>query len=102
MSTIDKIKAQISQNPVLLYMKGTAESPQCGFSQAAVAALVKADISFAYVNVLEAPFIRERLPQVSGWPTYPQLFVNGELIGGSDIISAMVDDGSLLKLFEPS
>lgn len=102
MSTVDKIKAQIAQNPILLYMKGTADDPKCGFSQAAAAALKKAEIDFAYVNVLEAPFIRERLPEVSGWPTYPQLFINGELIGGSDIISAMAEDGSLLKLFATS
>ncbi|MCG8313317.1 MAG: Grx4 family monothiol glutaredoxin [Pseudomonadales bacterium] len=100
MSTVDKIKNQIATNPVLLYMKGTADNPQCGFSQAAVEALKKANVEFAYVNVLEAPFIRERLPQVSNWPTFPQLFINGELVGGSDVVCAMVDDGSLQKMFE--
>ncbi len=100
MSTIDKIKSQIATNPVLLYMKGTADAPQCGFSQAAVQALNSAGIEFAYVNVLAAPFIRERLPQVSNWPTFPQLFINGELVGGSDVICEMVEDGSLQKMFE--
>ena len=101
MSTIDKIKNQIASNPVLLYMKGTADAPQCGFSQAAVQALNSANIEFAYVNVLAAPFIRERLPQVSNWPTFPQLFVNGELVGGSDVVCEMIADGSLQKMFEP-
>lgn len=100
MSTIDTIKKQIAENPVLLYMKGTADAPQCGFSQAAVQALKSANISFAFVNVLEAPFIRERLPKVSNWPTFPQLFINGELIGGSDVVCEMVEDGSLQKMFE--
>lgn len=98
MSTVDKIKAQIARNKILLYMKGSADEPRCGFSKAAVEAMKKAGIDFSYIDVLAAPFIRERLPQVSGWPTYPQLFVAGELVGGSDIICEMVDDGTLKPL----
>ena len=95
MSTVDKIKQQIADNPIILYMKGTADDPKCGFSKAAVEALKGADINFAFVDVLGAPFIRERLPQVSNWPTFPQLFIKGELVGGSDVVCDMVEDGSL-------
>ncbi len=95
MSTEDKINKQLTTYPVILYMKGTADDPKCGFSKAAVEALNHADIKFTYVNVLEAPFIREKLPKISNWPTYPQLFFAGELIGGSDVVCDMVKDGSL-------
>ena len=97
MSTEDKIRKQLADNPAILYMKGIPEAPECGFSKAAVEALAKAGIDYAYVNILQAPFIREKLPKVSNWPTFPQLFINGELIGGSDVICEMVDDGSLTK-----
>ena len=81
-------------------MKGTPDAPECGYSGAAVAALKQTGKPFAFVNVLQSPFIRERLPRVSNWPTFPQLFVKGELIGGSDIIVAMVGDGSLMPMLE--
>ena len=97
MSTEDKIRKQIAENPVILYMKGVPDAPECGFSKAAVGALKEVGIEFAYVNVLQAPFIREKLPKVSNWPTYPQLFIKGELVGGSDVICEMVADGSLTK-----
>ncbi len=97
MSTEDKIRKQLAENPVILYMKGIPQAPECGFSKAAVEALKQAEIEYAYVNVLQAPFIREKLPKVSNWPTFPQLFINGELIGGSDVICEMVADGSLTK-----
>ncbi len=100
MSTIEKIKKQIAENPVLLYMKGTADEPKCGFSQAAVEALKQAGIEFAYIDVLNAPFIRERLPQVSNWSTFPQLFIQGELVGGSDVVCDGVKDGSLQQLYQ--
>ncbi len=93
--TVALIQQQLTENPVILYMKGTADHPECGYSGAAVAALKKAGIVFSYVNVLQAPLIRERLPSISQWPTFPQLFVNGELVGGSDIVCAAVADGSL-------
>ncbi len=99
-TTEQKIIDQLANNPVILYMKGTPEAPECGFSGAAVAALKKTGASFAYVNVLAAPFIREKLPSISHWPTFPQFFINGELIGGSDIVVAMVADGTLKPLLE--
>ncbi len=98
--TEEIIRNQLAQNPVIIYMKGTPDTPECGFSGAAVAALKQTGKPFAYVNVLQAPFIRERLPAVSSWPTFPQLFIKGELIGGSDIVVAMVNDGSLLPMLE--
>lgn len=95
-----KIRQQLAENPVLIYIKGTPDAPECGFSGAAIAALKKTGMPFAFVNVLANPFIRERLPSISRWPTFPQLFIDGELIGGSDIVVAMVADGSLQPLLE--
>jgi len=97
-NTEQLIRKQISENPVLIYMKGTPDAPECGFSGAAITALKKTGVPFAYINVLANPFIRERLPSISRWPTFPQLFIKGELVGGSDIIVAMVADGSLQPL----
>lgn len=94
-TTVDKIRKQIEDNDILLYMKGTPEKPECGFSARATEAIKATGVSFAYVNVLASPFIRERLPQVSNWPTFPQLFVNGELVGGCDIICEMAEQGEL-------
>ncbi|WP_221797256.1 Grx4 family monothiol glutaredoxin [Oceanobacter mangrovi] len=89
------IRKQIADNAIILYMKGVPEAPECGFSAAAVKALGAVGAEFAYVNILANPSIRERLPKVSGWPTFPQLFIKGELIGGSDIVVNMAADGSL-------
>ena len=99
-TTESKILNQISSNPVLLYMKGIPDAPECGYSLQAVKALQSTGSEFSYVNVLAAPFIREKLPSVSNWPTFPQLFVNGELVGGCDIILEMLKDGSLQSLLE--
>ncbi|MGZ8165530.1 MAG: Grx4 family monothiol glutaredoxin [Methylobacter sp.] len=98
MKTEDKIRKQLADNPIIIYMKGIPANPQCGFSAKSVGILNAANIPYAYVNVLEAPFIREKLPSISKWPTYPQLFVNGELVGGCDIIEEMSNNGSLLPL----
>ena len=98
MKTEDKIRNQLATNPIIIYMKGIPTSPQCGFSAKSVGILNATKIPYAYVNVLEAPFIREKLPSISHWPTYPQLFVNGELVGGCDIIEEMSTNGSLLPL----
>jgi len=98
MKTEDKIRKQLAENPIILYMKGIPANPQCGFSAKSVGILNATKIPYAYVNVLEAPFIREKLPSISHWPTYPQLFVNGELVGGCDIIEEMSNIGSLLPL----
>ncbi|MGD7036828.1 Grx4 family monothiol glutaredoxin [Methylotuvimicrobium buryatense] len=100
MSTEDKIRKQLAENPIILYMKGVPTAPECGFSAKTVGILNATGIPFAYVNVLAAPFIREKLPKISHWPTYPQLFVNGELVGGCDIVEAMHNDGSLLLLLQ--
>jgi monothiol glutaredoxin len=100
MKTEDKIRQQLETNPVILYMKGVPAKPECGFSAKAVAVLQSMGIPFAYVNVLENPFIREKLPSISHWPTYPQLFVAGELVGGADIVEEMGRDGSLKPLLE--
>lgn len=100
MKTEDKIRKQLTENPIILYMKGVPSNPQCGFSAKAVGFLGKTGIPYAYVNVLEAPFIREKLPSISHWPTYPQLFVNGELVGGCDIIEEMAVKNTLLPLLQ--
>lgn len=98
MDVIERIKSQLSANPVLLYMKGTPDFPQCGFSAAAVRALNASGVSFGHVNIFEDPELREALKQYSNWPTYPQLYVNGELLGGSDIIMEMHNSGELQKV----
>jgi monothiol glutaredoxin len=100
MTIEDTIRDQIANHPVLLYMKGVPEMPQCGFSAKAVACLQETGVPFAFVNVLSAPDIREKLPSISDWPTFPQLFVNGELIGGSDIVAEITQKGELKPLLE--
>lgn len=99
-STEQRIRQQLKDHPIILYMKGVPEQPECGFSAKAVAALKATGIPYTYVNVLGSPFIRERLPKVSKWPTFPQLFVKGELIGGCDIIEAMAEQGTLLAMLQ--
>lgn len=98
MDIIERIKSQLSSSPVVLYMKGTPDFPQCGFSAAAVRALNAAGAQFTHVNIFEDPEVREALKQYSNWPTYPQLYVNGELVGGSDIILEMYKSGELQSL----
>ncbi|OQK15541.1 glutaredoxin [Methyloprofundus sedimenti] len=100
MNTDERIQQQLSENPIILYMKGVPENPECGFSGKTVVALKSTGIPFAFVNVLASPFIREKLPKISKWPTFPQLFVKGELIGGCDIVEAMTADGSLLPILQ--
>ena len=100
MKTEDTIRLQIESNPILLYMNGTPAKPECGFSAKAVAALNSTGLDFAYINVLANPFIREKLPSISRWPTYPQLFVAGELVGGADIVEEMNATGQLKPLLE--
>jgi len=93
--TLDKIKKQIADNPVLLYMKGNPKNPLCGFSARAVQCIDACGIDFAYVDILANPDIRQTLPQYADWPTFPQLYVKGELVGGSDIIAEMYEQGEL-------
>ena len=94
------IRNQIKENPVLLYMKGTPQFPQCGFSAKAIEVLTQIGRPFAFVNILENPEIRATLTKVANWPTFPQLWINGELIGGSDIILEMYQSGELKPLVE--
>jgi len=98
MSTIDTIKEQIESNAILLYMKGTPRFPQCGFSSRASEALINCGERFAFVNILENPDIRAELPKFANWPTFPQLWVKGELVGGCDIICEMAESGELKTL----
>jgi monothiol glutaredoxin len=98
MSVTDRIQKQIQDNPIILYMKGTPDFPQCGFSARAVQILQQCGAEYAFVNVFEEPEVRENLKLVSGWPTFPQLFVRGELMGGSDIMLEMFQNGELQKL----
>lgn len=98
MDVIETIKQQLSQNPIILYMKGSPNAPQCGFSARTVQALMACGEKFAYVNILEHPEIRENLKAYSNWPTYPQLYVNGELVGGCDIVTEMYEKGELQTL----
>ncbi len=98
MSIMDTIKEQIESNPILLYMKGTPQQPQCGFSARTVQALMACGERFAYINILDNPEIRENLKVYSNWPTFPQLYVNSELVGGCDIVMEMYESGELKKL----
>jgi monothiol glutaredoxin len=91
----DAIQSAISENPVILFMKGTPEAPACGFSARTVAILKTLDQRFAAVDVLPDPRIRQELSALSDWPTIPQLFVDGELVGGCDIVSEMFESGEL-------
>lgn len=98
MDTLEKIKQQIADNKIILYMKGSPNQPQCGFSARAVQCLNACDVEFASVDVLANPDIRQVLPQYADWPTFPQLYVKGELIGGSDIMLEMYENGELEPL----
>lgn len=95
MDIMDTIKDQITNNRVILYMKGSPNQPQCGFSARTVQALMSCGERFAYVDVLSNPEIRAHLPQYGNWPTFPQLWVDGELIGGCDIVCEMQETGEL-------
>src|SRR5262245_1366821 len=101
MSIQDVIKGQVTGNRVVLYMKGTPDFPQCGFSANAVGILRACGIDGMFtVNVLEEPEIREGIKAYANWPTIPQLYVNGEFVGGSDIMTEMYRSGELKKLLE--
>jgi monothiol glutaredoxin len=98
MDVIDRIKEQLENNPVLLYMKGTPDFPQCGFSNQAVQVLQACHAKFAAVNIFEDQEVREALKTYSNWPTYPQLYINGQLIGGCDIIVDLYNKGELAAM----
>jgi len=101
-STKQQIEETLNANAVLLFMKGTPDFPQCGFSAQTVAALREVGQPFATVNIFEHPELREALKEYSNWPTYPQLYVKGELIGGCDITMEMYNSGELKKLLDES
>jgi monothiol glutaredoxin len=94
----EAIQEAIASNPVILFMKGTPDQPACGFSARTVAILQSLDKPFAAVDVLPDPRIRQELSALSGWPTIPQLFVEGELVGGCDIVTEMYESGELYQL----
>src|SRR5436305_14657672 len=94
----DAIQSAIDENPVILFMKGTPEAPACGFSARTVAILQSHDTAFAAVDILPDPRIRQELSAISSWPTIPQLFVDGELVGGCDIVTEMHESGELEQL----
>jgi monothiol glutaredoxin len=97
---ISELKQQIADNRIILFMKGTPEHPQCGFSSRAVQMLKACGEPFAFVDVLAEPEVRANLPRIANWPTFPQLFVNGELVGGCDIMMEMYQSGELKKLIQ--
>jgi monothiol glutaredoxin len=94
----DAIDEAIKSNDVILFMKGTPEAPACGFSHRTVAALETLKAPFAAVDILPDPRIRQELSALSGWPTIPQLFVNGELVGGADIVAELYETGELAEV----
>ena len=100
MELSEQIKNDIEKNPIILYMKGTKDMPMCGFSNQVVQILNHYGIEYEDVNILEDPEIRIRLSEQSGWPTIPQLFVNGKLIGGADITMELHQNGELLDILD--
>lgn len=95
MDVLERIDEQVKNNPIVIYMKGSPQMPMCGFSSRASQAMQSCGVEFAYVNVLEDPEIFENLPRYQNWPTFPQIYVNGELIGGHDILMEMYQKGEL-------
>lgn len=100
MDVLERIDQQVKGNPIVIYMKGSPQFPQCGFSSRAAAALQDCGEKFAYVNVLADPEIFENLPRYADWPTFPQIYINGELIGGCDITLEMHASGDLKKMVQ--
>ncbi len=100
MTLSEQIIADINETPIILYMKGTKEVPQCGFSNAVVQVLSQYGVEYRDVNILPDPEIRVRLSEYSNWPTIPQLFVKGELVGGADIVVELHNKGELLSVLE--
>ena len=101
MSIQDTIKKQVTENTIMLYMKGTPQFPQCGFSSKAVSILRACGVENIFaVNVLEDPDIRQGIKDFSNWPTIPQLYIKGQFVGGSDIMAEMHESGELLELFQ--
>ena len=100
MDIIETIQEQLSSNSILIYMKGSPDQPQCGFSSQATQVLMACGERFDYIDILANPEIRANLPSVSEWPTFPQLFIDGELVGGCDIIVEMYESGELQTMIK--
>ncbi|MBX3692040.1 Grx4 family monothiol glutaredoxin [Dokdonella sp.] len=100
MDIIDRIKTTVESSPIVLFMKGTPQFPMCGFSSRTVKVLKTIGAPFVSVNVLEDPEVRANLPRYSNWPTFPQLFINGELIGGCDITLELYESGELERIIK--
>ena len=98
MDVLERIKNQVEAHPLIIYMKGTPQLPQCGFSSRTAEVLKSLEVEFAYVNVLADPEIFQNLPRYADWPTFPQVYVDGELIGGCDITLEMHESGELAKI----
>ena len=95
MDVMERIQKQVDSAPIVIYMKGTPQFPQCGFSARAAQTLASTGIEFAYVNVFEDQEVFQNLPSFADWPTFPQIYFNSELVGGGDIIVEMAENGSL-------
>ena len=100
MDVLDRIKEQVENNKVIIYMKGTPQMPQCGFSSRTAEALKQRGVEFAYVNILMDPEIFQNLPKFADWPTFPQVYINGEFIGGCDITLELHEKGELKKMID--
>jgi monothiol glutaredoxin len=100
MEIIQKIEQQLKENPIILYMKGNPQAPQCGFSAQAVQILSACGAKFAYVDILQDPELRAALKEYANWPTYPQLYLQGELVGGVDIMTQLYEQGKLQQMVE--
>jgi len=98
MNVIESIKSSVQDNPIVIFMKGTPDFPQCGFSMRTVEAIKACNVEFSYVDILAEPEVRESLPEFSDWPTFPQVFVKGEFVGGCDITLEMFQKGELQEL----
>ncbi len=98
MDILESIKETVENNPIILFMKGSPAAPQCGFSMRTSQALSSCGAEFAYVDVLAEPEVRQNLPKYSDWPTFPQLFINGELVGGCDIVLDLYEQGQLQEM----
>ena len=98
--TIEKIKKEIASNKVVLFVKGTPQAPQCGFSAATIELFTKMKIPFHSVDILANPEFRTTLPEYSKWPTFPQVFIDGKLVGGCDIVHEMYESGELQELLK--
>jgi monothiol glutaredoxin len=98
MPILDRIRGEVERQPIVLFMKGTPQFPMCGFSSRVVQALKACGAEFHAINVLEDPEIRANLPRYSNWPTFPQLFIHGELIGGCDITVELHEKGELARM----